>query len=44
MSIKEDAIKVGSAHNWKDDDSLSRDIRASIFNNQTQNEEDCLSK
>ena len=40
----EDAIKVGSAHNWKDDDSLSRDIRASIFNNQAENEEDILSK
>ena len=29
---------------WEDDDSLSRDIRASIFNNQAQNEEDILSK
>ena len=40
----EDTIKVGSEHNWKDDDSLSRGIRASIFNNQAQNEEDILSK
>ena len=39
----EDAIKVGLKHNWKDDDSLSKNIKTSIFN-KTQNKEDILSK
>ena len=37
-------VKYGVVNNWRDNDSLSRHIKSSVFDTQTQNEEETLSK